>query len=102
MYIKERLIELIEKKTLFLDILREVADDLLDEMLLIEAQRFIDKKQEILSDGKRRLVLNGTHQSRSILFPFGSVDVTAPRDRDRKVDADPIVFASETLPSSSF
>jgi hypothetical protein len=46
-YTKERLIEFIEKKTLFLDILREVESDLLDKMLLIEAQRFINKKQEI-------------------------------------------------------
>ena len=74
------------------EILRTLASDVINEVLVYEAKRLIDERQESLEDGERRLVLNGRQAPRDALFPFGPVSVKAPRALDRRGGAEPIVF----------
>ena len=97
-FTRERLVELIDDGTPITKIIREVAANVVDEVLLIEARRFIDERQETLEDGTRRLVLNGSLPSRDVLFPFGSVPVKAPRVLDRKVGEATLSFHYNMLP----
>lgn len=92
------MVELTEKEAPLTQIVQVFVADLLNELMLIEAERFIDSHQEVMPDGRNRLVLHGTHRQRDVLFTFGPVPVKAPRVRDRVAGPEKIVFASRTLP----
>ena len=98
MFTRETLQQLISNGATLPEILRVTAGDVITEVLVFEAQRFIDEHQESMDDGKRRLVLNGSHQPRDVLFPFGPVSVKAPRVLDRRGGAEPIVYDSSVIP----
>jgi transposase-like protein len=98
MFSREKLVTLIKEGRPLPEIIRVATKDIIDEALVIEAQRFIDEHQESLEDGRSRLVLNGTANERQILFPFGSVPVKAPRILDRKAGEDGLKFTSKALP----
>ena len=98
MFTKESLQQLISNGATISEILRLMAGDVINEVLLYEAQRFIDEHQESMRDGKRRLVLNGSREPRDVLFPFGPVSVKAPRVLDRRGGAEPIRYDSSVIP----
>ncbi|MDR0621037.1 MAG: IS256 family transposase [Deltaproteobacteria bacterium] len=95
---KEYLIEHVRKGTPLTEIVREIAAQVITEALAIEADMFIEDRQELMDNGKRRLVLHGTQNERDILFPFGVVPVKTPRITDRKAEGEPIAFASRMVP----
>ena len=98
MFSKETLHRLISNGASISEILQAMAGDVIGEALACEARRFIEEHQEIMEDGKRRLVLNGHHSARVVLFPFGPVTVKAPRVFDRGGGDEPIVFESSLIP----
>ena len=80
------------------EILRESNAATLNEAVAIEAELFVGLRQEILPNGKRRLVFKGSQRERDVLFPCGNVTVKIPRISDRKGGDDAITFPSKLVP----
>lgn len=82
--------------TLFL---RESAQKMLQLALEQEVNEFIERYQsERLADGRQRVVKNGYLPERNIQTGIGSVEVKAPRVRDRAAGVAKIQFSSYWLP----
>jgi transposase-like protein len=96
---KDKIKNLVEQGATLREIIKEAAKEVIKESLSAEADLFIADNQEILSNGKLRLVLNGKYPERDVLFSFGSVPIQAPRVKDRAMTpTDSLVFTSRLLP----
>jgi transposase-like protein len=94
----EQLVALLEEKSPLQAIVREGVREVIETALQLEAKQFIEKHQEVLPDGKNRLVLNGTHQERSVTIALGPVSIKAPRLNDRGQGLDKLEFNSKLIP----
>jgi transposase-like protein len=81
-------------------ILREGARKLLAQALEAEIDQFIHQYKELTDElGRQRIVRNGYHREHQIQSGIGTVQVKAPRIRDRQSDTtDRIHFNSSILP----
>src|SRR5829696_4524011 len=71
------------------EIVREGARRMLAEALQAEVDAYIARFRDDRDERGRRLVVrNGSHQPREVLTSAGTVEVTAPRVNDRRVDPD--------------
>jgi len=77
------------------DILRAGARQLLAQAVEAEVTDFLAHHRQVMADGRSRVVRNGYRPERKIQTGIGSVEVTAPRVRDRAGD---IRFTSAILP----
>ena len=77
------------------DLLRAGARQLLAQAVEAEVTDFLARHREVMADGRSRVVRNGYLPERTIQTGIGSVEVTAPRVRDRKGE---ITFTSALLP----
>ena len=77
------------------DLLRAGARQLLAQAVEAEVTDFLAQHREVMADGRSRVVRNGYLPERTIQTGIGSVEVTAPRVRDRKGE---ITFTSALLP----
>lgn len=77
------------------EVLRAGARQLLAQAVEVEVTDFLAHHHQVMADGRRRVVRNGYLPERTIQTGIGSVEVTAPRVRDRAGD---IRFASAILP----
>jgi len=63
-----------EVKNMLTEMLRERAMSLLSQVLSVEVDAFIEEYRDIhLSDGRKRVVRNGYHRTRSIQSGIGEV-----------------------------
>ena len=67
------------------EILRDGAQRLLAQAIDAEVGDWIDRHAELLDDGRRQIVRNGHHPTRTILTGVGSLEVTQPRVHDRRI-----------------
>ena len=68
------------------EILHDGAQRLLGQAIDAEVADWIDRHAEVLDDhGRRQVVRNGHHPTRTILTGVGSVEVTQPRVHDRRM-----------------
>jgi len=71
------------------EIVREGARRMLAEALQAEVDAYIVQFADVRDErGHRLVVRNGCHQPRDVLTSAGSVQVTAPRVNDKRVDAE--------------
>jgi transposase-like protein len=71
------------------EIVREGARRMLAEALQAEVDAYIAQFADVRDESGHRLVVrNGCHQPREVLTSAGSVQVTAPRVNDKRVDAE--------------
>jgi len=77
------------------DVLRAGARQLLAQAVEAEVTDFLAHHHQVMADGRTRVVRNGYLPERTIQTGIGSVEVTAPRVRDRAGD---IRFTSAILP----
>ncbi|MFH1416233.1 MAG: transposase [Elusimicrobiota bacterium] len=78
------------------EVLRHGARTLLQEMAIAEVEDFIANYKHLKDDaGYQRIVRNGYHNPREILWGGGKVEVEVPRARDRKKE---IVYKSKLIP----
>ena len=71
------------------EIVREGARRMLAEALQAEVDAYIAQFADVRDESGHRLVVrNGCHQPREVLTGAGSVQVTAPRVNDKRVDAE--------------
>jgi len=78
------------------EVLRHGARAMLQEMAIAEVEEFIDNYRELKDEhGHQRIVRNGYHNPREILWGGGKVEVSVPRARDRKKE---IVYTSKLIP----
>jgi len=77
------------------DLLRAGARQLLAQAVEAEVTDFLAHHRQVMADGRSRVVRNGYRPERKIQPGIGSVEVTAPRVRDRAGD---IRFTSAILP----
>lgn len=69
----------------FEEIVREGARRILSEAVLIEVEEFIRPYEDCYdSQGKKRIVRNGYHKPRQILWGGGKIEIQVPRIRDRE------------------
>lgn len=83
------------------DIARDGACRMLAAALRAEADAFVDQySEEILPDGRQRVVRHGYGPERSIQTGIGALAVRRPKVRDRAADepAERIRFTSNILP----
>ncbi len=79
------------------EIAREGARRMLIEALQAEVTEYIDKNKDIRDeDGHRLVVRHGKAQARSVTLGSGTVEVQAPRVKDRRPDER---FSSQILPA---
>jgi transposase-like protein len=71
------------------EIVREGARRMLAEALQAEVAGYIERFAGELDERGRRLVVrNGSHDSRTVLTSAGAAEVVAPRVNDKRVDPD--------------
>lgn len=91
-----------ESGSLIDEIVREGARRMLAAALEAEVNQYIAELVAVTDEAGRRLVVrNGHHRSRTVTTAAGSVEVTAPRVNDRRVDAatgERMQFSSKILP----
>jgi putative transposase len=81
------------------EFLRDSAQKMLKAAIEQEVQEFIGKYQnDLLDDGRKRLVRNGYLPERNIQTGIGSVEVQVPRVRDRADVAQKITFFPQWIP----
>jgi putative transposase len=82
------------------ELAREGARRMLLAALEAEVAQYIDGAAERDDDGKRLVVRNGYGRARKLTLGAGTVEVRAPRVRDRRVDEDGVCqgFTSRILP----
>jgi putative transposase len=86
------------KSDLLTEILRQGARQLLGAAVEAEVADFIERHQQPLSDGRKRLVRNGYLPERGIQTGIGEVKVSVPRVRDRDRIKNEIQFRSSIVP----
>ena len=95
-------LELGESTSLIDDIVREGARRVLAEALQAEVDAYIARfSAERDERGRRLVVRNGSHQPRDVLTSAGTVEVSAPRVNDKRIDPDTggrAKFSSAILP----
>ena len=68
------------------EILHDGAQRLLAQAIDAEVAEWIDRHAEVVDDiGRRQVVRNGHHPSRTILTGVGPVEVSQPRVHDRRI-----------------
>jgi putative transposase len=91
-----------ESGSLIDEIVREGARRMLAAALEAEVNQYIAELAAVTDEAGRRLVVrNGHHRPRAVTTAAGSVEVTAPRVNDRRVDAaagERMRFSSKILP----
>jgi putative transposase len=80
-------------------IVREGARRMLKEALEMEIEAFIERHADIRDDdGCRQVVRNGYGKERTIITGAGSLEVKAPRARDKRKGVEALQFTSSILP----
>lgn len=91
---KERRKSLIE--TPLEEVLRQGAQDLLKKAVIVEVEEFLNDYEDLKdSGGRQRVVRNGYHKSRKIIWSGGEIEVKVPRAKDRKKE---IKYESSLIP----
>ena len=81
------------------DILRQGARDLIQQAIEAELSALLDThKNDLLPDGRARVVRHGHLPEREVLTGIGAIPVQVPRVRDRSGVAEKVKFTSSILP----
>lgn len=91
---KERRESLIESP--LEEILRQGAQDLLKKAVIVEVEEHLSSYEHLKdSEGRQRIVRNGYHKPRKIIWSGGEIEVRVPRAKDRKKE---IKYESSLIP----
>lgn len=78
------------------EILRHGAQEMLKFAVIEEVEEVIDNHKELKDElGHRRIIRNGYHKSRRIIWPGGTVEIEVPRARDKENE---IIYESSIIP----
>jgi len=78
------------------EILRQGAQDLLKKAVIVEVEEFLKGYEELKDDsGRQRIVRNGYHKPRKIIWSGGELEIQVPRAKDRKKE---IKYESSLIP----
>lgn len=79
------------------EVLRRGAQDLLKKAVIVEVEEFLRGYGDLKdSSGRQRVVRNGYHKSRKIIWSGGEIEIKVPRAKDKKKE---IKYESCLLPS---
>lgn len=78
------------------EILRQGAQDLLKKAVIVEVEEFLNGYEDLKDDsGRQRIVRNGYHKPRKIIWSGGEIEIQVPRAKDRKKE---IRYESSLIP----
>jgi len=95
---KDKVVSIKSPTDALTELLRSGARQLITEAVEVELNQLLSEFNELLPDGKRRVVRNGYLPERDIMTGLGAIGVQLPRVRDRSDAEEKVRFRSSLIP----